>query len=336
MNNSNTINESNTDYPAQTGIIGVGSAVFGFFISIFEYGILFIIHELSSILGIETQGKDLNYILEQFNKALEDPQTREQLRLILTSLGEIFIIFLDELKEPLKEVVYEFIDIGADASNKIIKRLVDNMLDAIGIIPGAGEVLEAIRAIDDVVIQIQALIGVAIKSSTLFINFFGTSLDSINNIKTRIKGVTDKINSQIGSINSFVDIPSVDELRNKLASRIKTEIPNPQAYLDTKKNELSQKNWNPKSKRILRKKKNELSQKMKEKVKETQNAMIDKGISAITPTNSNYSPSTQTAGASKNAKRNIKLTTQRIKRTIKKFCNRHNKTKKCRRKFNKK
>ncbi len=316
MNNSNTINESNTDYPAQTGIIGVGSAVFGFFISIFEYGILFIIHELSSILGIETQGKDLNYILEQFNKALEDPQTREQLRLILTSLGEIFIIFLDELKEPLKEVVYEFIDIGADASNKIIKRLVDNMLDAIGIIPGAGEVLEAIRAIDDVVIQIQALIGVAIKSSTLFINFFGTSLDSINNIKTRIKGVTDKINSQIGSINSFVDIPSVDELRNKLASRIKTEIPNPQAYLDTKKNELSQK--------------------MKEKVKETQNAMIDKGISAITPTNSNYSPSTQTAGASKNAKRNIKLTTQRIKRTIKKFCNRHNKTKKCRRKFNKK
>ncbi len=316
MNNSNTINESNTDYPAQTGIIGVGSAVFGFFISIFEYGILFIIHELSSILGIETQGKDLNYILEQFNKALEDPQTREQLRLILTSLGEIFIIFLDELKEPLKEVVYEFVDIGTDASHKIIKRMVDILLDAIGIIPGAGEVLEAIRAIDDVVIQIQALIGVAIKSSTLFINFFGTSLDSINNIKTRIKGVTDKINSQIGSINSFVDIPSVDELRNKLASRIKTEIPNPQAYLDTKKNELSQK--------------------MKEKVKETQNAMIDKGISAITPTNSNYSPSTQTAGASKNAKRNIKLTTQRIKRTIKKFCNRHNKTKKCRRKFNKK
>lgn len=316
MNNSNTINESNTDYPAQTGIIGVGSAIFGFFISIFEYGILFIIHELSSILGIETEGKDLNYILEQFNKALEDPQTREQLRLILTSLGEIFIIFLDELKEPLKEVVYEFVDIGTDASHKIIKRMVDILLDAIGIIPGVGEILEAIRAIDDVVIQIQALIGIAIKSSTLFINFFGTSLDSINNIKTRIKGVTDKINSQIGSINSFVDIPSVDELRNKLASRIKTEIPNPQAYLDTKKNELSQK--------------------MKEKVKETQNAMIDKGISAITPTNSNYSPSTQTAGASKNAKRNIKLTTQRIKRTIKKFCNRHNKTKKCRRKFNKK
>ena len=320
MNNSNTINESNADYPAQTGIIGVGNAIFGFFISIFEYGILFIIHELSSILGIETEGKELNYILEQFNKALEDPQTREQLRLILTSLGEIFVIFLDELKEPLKEVVYEFIDIGADASNKIIKRLVDNILDAIGIIPGAGEVLEAIRAIDDVVIQIQAVIGFAIKSSTLFINFFGTSLDSIDNIKTRIKGVTDKINSQIGSINSFVNIPSVDELKNKLASRIKTEMPNPKAYLDTKKNELSQK----------------MKEKVQEKVKETQNAMIDKGISAITPTNTKYSPSMQTAGASKNAKRNIKLTTQRIKRTIKKFCNRHKKTKKCRHKFNKK
>ena len=72
MNNSNTINESNADYPAQTGIIGVGNAIFGFFISIFEYGILFIIHELSSILGIETEGKDLNYILEQFmNNAVD-------------------------------------------------------------------------------------------------------------------------------------------------------------------------------------------------------------------------------------------------------------------------
>lgn len=316
MNNSNIINETNAEYPAQTGIIGVGSAIFGFFISIFEYSILFIIHELSSILGIETEGKDLNYILEQFNKALEDPKTREQLRLILSSLGEIFIIFLDELKEPLKDVVYEFVDIGADASHKIIKRLVDLLLDAIGIIPGVGEILEAIRAIDDVVIQIQALIGVAIKSSTLFINFFGDSLDSINNIKTRIKGVTDKMNSQIGRINSFVDIPSVDELRNKLASRIKTDIPNPQAYLDTKKDELSQK--------------------MKENIQEKQNAMIDKGVSAITPTNSIYSPSRQTAGSLKNARRNIKLTTQRIKRTIKKLCNRHNKTKKYCRKFNKK
>lgn len=325
MNNSNTINQTNTEYPAQTGIIGIGSAIFGFFISIIEYGVLFIIHELSSILGIETEGKDLNYILEQFNKALEDPKTREQLRLILTSLGEIFVIFLDELKEPLKEVVYEFIDIGADASHKIIKRMVDIILDAIGIIPGVGEVLEAIRAIDDVVIQIQAVIGLAIKSSTMFINFFGDSLDSINNIKTRIKGVTDKINSQIETINSFADIPSVEGLKNNLSKRMKTALPNPQAYLDTKKEEMAQK----------------MKEKVQEKVQEKQNAMIDKDISAITPSNS-YKPSlntlspSQTAGASKNAKRNIKLTTQRIKRTIKKFCNRHNKTKKCRHKFNKK
>jgi len=329
MNNSNTIQETNTEYPAQTGIIGIGSAIFGFFISIIEYGVLFIIHELSSILGIETEGKDLNYILEQFNKALEDPKTREQLRLILSSLGEIVVIFLDEFKEPIKEVIYEFIDIGTDASHKIIKRMVDIILNAIGIIPGVGEVLEAIRAIDDVVIQIQAVIGLAIKSSTMFINFFGDSLDSINNIKTRIKGVTDKINSQIETINSFATIPSVEGLKDNLSKRVKTALPNPQAYLDTKKEEMAQKM------------KEKVQEKVQEKVKETQNSMIDKGISAITPSNS-YKPSlntlspSQTAGASKNAKRNIKLTTQRIKRTIKKFCNRHNKTKKCRHKFNKK
>jgi len=302
MSNLNTINQTNTEYPAQTGIIGVGSAIFGFFISIIEYGVLFIIHEMSSILGIETSGKDLNYILEQFNKALEDPKTREQLRLILTSLGEIFVIFLDELKEPIKEVVYEFIDIGTDASHKIIKRMVDIILDAIGIIPGVGEVLEAIRAIDDVVIQIQAVIGLAIKSSTMFINFFGSSLDSINNIKTRIKGVTDKINSQIGTINSFVDMPSVEELRNNLTNRVKTAIPNPQTYLDTKKEEMAQK--------------------VQEKIQEKQNTIPLPNVSHS---------SLQTGGL-KDAKRNIKLTTQRIKRTIKKFCNRHNKTKKCRRK----
>jgi len=306
MSNSTTINQTNTEYPAQTGIIGVGSAIFGFFISIIEYGVLFIIHELSSILGIETEGKDLNYILEQFNKALEDPKTREQLRLILTSLGEIFVIFLDELKEPIKEVVYEFIDIGTDASHKIIKRMVDIILDAIGIIPGVGEVLEAIRAVDDVVIQIQAVIGLAIKSSTMFINFFGSSLDSINNIKTRIKGVTNKINSQIGTINSFIDMPSVEELRNNLTNRVKTAIPNPQTYLDTKKEEMAQK----------------MKEKVQEKIQEKQNTIPLPNVSQS---------SSQTGGL-KDAKRNIKLTTQRIKRTIKKFCNRHNKTKKCRRK----
>jgi hypothetical protein len=301
------MNKINTEYPAQTGIIGIGSAIFGFFISIIEYGVLFIIHEMSSILGIETEGKDLNYILEQFNKALEDPKTREQLRLILTSLGEIFVIFLDELKEPIKQVVYEFIDIGSDASHKIIKRMVVLILDSIGLIPGVGEVLEVIRAIDDVVIQIQAVIGFMIKSTTMFINFFGTSLDSINNIKTRIKGVTDKINSQIGNINSLVTIPSMEGLKENLTNRVRSAIPNPVAYLD-KKNE-------------------ELSQKIKEKVQEKRDTMIDKSISDI-----NQRLEKGQSGGLINVKKNIKLTTQRIKQTIKKFCNRHKTNKKYRRK----
>jgi hypothetical protein len=299
--NSNRTNQrrrqpNNVDYPAQTGIIGAGGEIVGFFISITEYIVLFIIHELSDILGIQTEGKDLNYILEQFNKALEDPVTREQLRVILSSLGEILIIFLDEFKEPIKGLLNDMIDIGADASHKIVKRLVDLLLDAIGIIPGVGEILEAIRAVDDVVIQIQAVIGVLIKSSTMFINFFGDSLNSINNVKTRIEDVTDKINSQIGNINSLVNIPSLDGIKQHIQQKVITAMP----ALNIDPVKIAN-----------------------EKLQQGIKTSIDKHALALAAPR-------QTGGV-KAAKKNIKLTTERIKRTIKAFCIRNNKTKKCRR-----
>ena len=103
-------------------------------------------------------------------------------------------------------------------------------------------------------------------------------------------------------INSHTAGQKFEELRNNLTNRVKTAIPNPQTYLDTKKEEMSQK--------------------IQEKVQEKQNTIPLPNVSHS---------SLQTGGL-KDAKRNIKLTTQRIKRTIKKFCNRHNKTKKCRRK----
>lgn len=217
--NTTTIPTSTTP---PSGLYGIVSMLFGFMISIAEYVVFYIIQEFSSLLGIETEGKDLNYILDAFNKALDDPITREKFKLLLGSLGEILIIFLEEMKDPFKTIIYEFIDVGADAAHKLVKKIVDIILNAIGIIPGAGEILEAIRTIDDVVIQVQALIRMFIQFSSVFIKFFGNSFTSVLNIKNRVDQVTNKIHDQLNKINALTTLPSsTAEIKNQLNEKIK-------------------------------------------------------------------------------------------------------------------
>ena len=228
-------NNNNTETTTPSGLYGIVSMLFGFMISIAEYVVFYIIQEFSSLLGIQPEGKDLNYILDAFNKALDDPITREKFKLLLGSLGEILIIFLEEMKEPFKTIIYEFIDVGAEAAHKIVKKLVDIILNAIGIIPGAGEILEAIRTIDDVVIQVQALIRMVIQFSSVFTKFFGNSFTSVLNIKNRVDQVTNKIHQQLNKINTLTTLPSsTTEIKNQLNEKVK----NMSSYLPSAQNIL--------------------------------------------------------------------------------------------------
>jgi hypothetical protein len=177
-------------------------------------------------------------------KALEDPVTRQKFLLVMGSIAEILVIMVDELSGPLKEATLQFIDLGHAATLKFAKSLVSVAIDALGIVPVAGEVVEGIKFFDDVAKQVQASIDVFLKTFTLLTNLLGANLESFNNIKTRIEGSVEQIKSQLQDVNlnlpslpSLLSLPSLDKLQsnlqNNLQGKINTGMTNLQGRINT-------------------------------------------------------------------------------------------------------
>jgi hypothetical protein len=207
MSYNNTNNNNNTNkykLAEQPGLSGIVSSSIG----ITQYIAFFIINKVISVLGIDTSGKDLNNLLDEINRVIEDPVTRQKFLMVMNSIAEILVILVDELSGPLKEATSIFIDLGQEASVKLAKTFVAAAIDALGVVPGVGEVVEGIKFFDDVAKQIQASINVFLKTFTLLTNVLGANLDSFNSIKSRIQGNVDQIKSQFEGIN----LPTLPEL----------------------------------------------------------------------------------------------------------------------------
>jgi hypothetical protein len=201
-NNNNTNNKYKL--AEQPGLSGIVSSSIG----ITQYIAFFIINKITSVLGIDTSGKDLNNLLDEINRVIEDPVTRKKFLMVMNSIAEILVILVDELSGPLREATSIFIDLGQEASVKLAKTFVAAAIDALGVVPGVGEVVEGIKFFDDVAKQIQASINVFLKTFTLLTNVLGANLDSFNSIKSRIQGNVDQIKSQFEGIN----LPTLPEL----------------------------------------------------------------------------------------------------------------------------
>ena len=217
-NNSNNNSYNKSSLPEQSGLYGIVTSSIG----ITQYIAFFIINKITSILGIDTSGKDLHKLLDEIYKVLEDPVTRQKFLLVMGSIAEILVILVDELSGPLKEATMQFIDLGQEASVKLAKTFVAASIDALGVVPGVGEVVEGVKFFDDITKQIQASINVFIKTITLLTNLLGANLDSFNNIKTRIQGSVDQIKTQLQDINipALPSLPSLDNLQNNITSGI--------------------------------------------------------------------------------------------------------------------
>ena len=222
-NNSNTNSYNKSSLPEQPGLYGIVSSTIG----ITEYIAFFIINKITSILGIDTSGKDLNKLLDEIYKVLEDPVTRKKFLLVMGSIAEILVILVDELSGPLKEATLQFIDLGHEATVKLAKSLISASIDALGTVPVAGEIIEGIKLFDDITKQIQSSIGVFFKTFTLITNLLGANLDRFDNIKTRIEGSVDKIKSQLQGINlnipsmaSMASLSSLDNIQDNINTGI--------------------------------------------------------------------------------------------------------------------
>ena len=135
-----------------------------------------------------------------FNTALDDPQIRDALMLVIRSLSQVLLIFIDELKAPLRELIQESIDLGASSVQKFAKSLISESIDVLGMVPGVGEVVEGVKLLDDVIKQMQAAIGVVLKTGVLLTSFLESGLDSFTTIKESVDNAVNTINSAFNSI----------------------------------------------------------------------------------------------------------------------------------------
>lgn len=217
--------QQSSNLPEYSGILLPINAIenlTGYAIGISEYIALLIIDGISKTLGLDTQGKSLKDVLNMLLIAIDDPEMRDVLIKIMESLSSVLIIFIDELKAPLREVVDELIDLGGESAQKMAKTLVSASIDALGAVPIAGEIVEGFKLLDDVIKQIQASIGVVIKTGVLLTSFVETGLDSFTVIK---KTIDDAI-STINSVKQ--NIPTMENMKRKAlerAGRSVKEIP---------------------------------------------------------------------------------------------------------------
>jgi hypothetical protein len=141
---------------------------------------------------------------------------------------------------------------------------------------------------DDIAKQIQSSINVFLKTFTLLTNLLGASLDSFDNIRTRIEGSVDKIKSQLQGLN--INIPSLPSLDN-LQRNINTGVSN---FANSSLKGVQDK--------------------------------INTGIANAIPSIPPPPPPYQQTGGIKNIKKNINSTSKRITKKLNMFYNRKYKT----------
>jgi hypothetical protein len=270
-----------------SGLVGVIEALGGFGIGMTEYMALLIIDSLSKTFGIDTKGKSLKDILLMFNTVLDDPEVRDALILIMRSLSQVLLIFIDELKAPLKELVQESIDLGASSVQKFAKSLISESIDVLGVVPGVGEVVEGVKLLDDVIKQMQASIGVILKTGVLLTSFLESGLGSFTTIKESIDNAVNTINS------AFNSIPTMENMERAAKERAANYLNN---KIETVQNQVQNK---------------------------VQNAVKDVVQSAI-PTITSKKLLQQQTGGMKLLKKNNMDTSNRIRKTIKIFLDRNN------------
>ena len=185
----------------------------GFVIGTTEYIALLVIDSFAKTFGLDTEGKSLNDVLNMLYIVIEDPDVRDVLIKIMESLSGLLVIFIDELKEPMREIIDEMIDLGGESVEKLAKTLVTASIDVLGVIPLAGEVIEAVMVFDTIVKQIQASVGVFLKTGVLVTSFIETGLGSVLPIKKSVQDV-------IAVINSIKErIPTMENMKKKAKER---------------------------------------------------------------------------------------------------------------------
>jgi uncharacterized protein YbjQ (UPF0145 family) len=112
--------------------------------------------ESSSSLSTEEIKQILQEKLTQINEALKDPETMAKLQELAKTIGEKGGIILEAAAPSIKKAFFKLIEIVAEGGTKMAQAMIKFILDVAGTVPIFGEVVEAVRVLDDIVKAFQA------------------------------------------------------------------------------------------------------------------------------------------------------------------------------------
>jgi hypothetical protein len=112
--------------------------------------------ESSSSLSTEEIKQILKEKIAQINEALKDPETMAKLQELAKTIGEKGGIILEAAAPSIKKAFFKLIEIVAEGGTKMAQAMIKFILDVAGTVPIFGEVVEAVRVLDDIVRAFQA------------------------------------------------------------------------------------------------------------------------------------------------------------------------------------
>ena len=145
-------------------------------------------------------------VLEKASEKLEDPQFQEDLKIAAANIADKASIVLDAADKPINKLVDKSVIIGEKLGEKMASSAVKIGLDAAGIIPGVGEVIEAARVVDDIA---KAGLAVADAGAQGIEMSADTVSETLNAIQEKIDQAENVLDRTTGSVTDFVDTDNI-------------------------------------------------------------------------------------------------------------------------------
>ena len=145
-------------------------------------------------------------VLEKISEKLEDPQFHEDLKIAASNIADKASIVLDAADKPLNKLADKSMELGEKLGEKMASSAVKIGLDAAGIIPGVGEVIEAARVVDDIAKAGLAVADAGAKSIEMGAD---TVSETLNVIQETINQAGNVLDRTTGSITDFVDTDNI-------------------------------------------------------------------------------------------------------------------------------
>jgi hypothetical protein len=194
-----TENEDNASYkPNHSGLLGIFEKAS----EIFSVGATIVVNKATKMLNLDLSEmnnnistEDIKQILKekiaQINDALKDPEVEEQIKELAKTFGEKSSIVVDALAPALKKALLKLIEIVTLGGIKLGQSMIKMILDIAGTVPVMGEVIEAVRVLDDIVRAFQA-------STEAYLEAYALNADAITETIRRYK---DMMKSYRGDTN---------------------------------------------------------------------------------------------------------------------------------------